>query len=559
MKTLTKTEIENIETENFIETEIKKDMLKHNLDHIVTRFPPEPNGYMHLGHLKAVTINFLMTEKFGGYTNLRFDDTNPAKEDMEYVKSWQDDIKWMGFEWKNLFFASDYYEKIYDYAVLLIKKGLAYVDDLSAEEINEYRGTFTQAGKNSPYRERSVEENLKLFEEMKNDKYADGEKCLRAKIDMASPNINMRDPVIYRIVHTQHYRQGNKWCIYPLYDFAHPLEDAIEGITHSLCSNDFEDHRPLYNWVVDNCDIKEKPRQIEFVRTNVTGTITGKRYLRKLIEMGKATGWDDPRFPTIQGMRARGYTPESLKNFVKKIGIAGSLVDRSVLEGCVRDDYNKIATRAMVVLSPLKVVITNYEGEEEIEIENNPNDENSKTHTAMFGKEIFIEQEDFMEDAPNKYFRLKPEGVVRLKGAYIIKCDKVIKDENGNIDHLECSYYPNSKSGSDESGIKVKGTIHWVNAKHNIDVTVNKIGTLFKDGAKFDKDNLEEIFNENSFSVTTAKAEKYLLECDEKSRFQFIRKGYYYLIKKEGEKLTFNETVSLKDNFKVEINEKTNK
>ena len=552
MKTLTSKEIENIETDNFIESEIKKDMLKYNLDHIVTRFPPEPNGYMHLGHLKAVTINFLMPEKFGGYTNLRFDDTNPTKEEMKYAEGWQEDIKWMGFEWKNLVFASDFYEKMYDCAVNLIKKGLAYVDDLSPEQINEYRGTFKQAGKNSPYRERSVEENLELFEKMRAGEFEDGQCCLRAKIDMASPNINMRDPVIYRILHKSHYRQQDKWCIYPLYDFAHPLEDAFENITHSLCSNDFEDHRPLYNWVIDNVDLncKIKPRQIEFVRTNITGTITGKRYLRKMIELGLATGWDDPRFPTIRGLRARGYTPESLKNFILQIGIAGSNVDRAMLENCVRDDYNKIASRAMVVLDPLKVEITNYTGEEEVEVVNNPNDDSAGTHKAIFSNEIYIEREDFMEDAPNKFFRLKPDGVVRLKDAYIIKCDEVIKDETGKVVKLKCSYFENSKSGNDQSGIKVKGTIHWVSAKHAVDVVINEFGTLVDESKTFTGDNIEEVFNKNSWNIKEAKAEAFVENTEEK-RFQFLRKGYYYLTKKENGKLVFNETVSLKDKFKT--------
>lgn len=553
MKTLTRNEIEQIETENFIESEIKKDMLKYNLNHIVTRFPPEPNGYMHIGHLKAVTINFLMPQKFGGYTNLRFDDTNPAKEDVEYTNGWQEDVRWMGFNWENLVYASDFYETMFDVAVNLIKKGLAYVDDLSAEEINKYRGTFIKAGTNSPFRDRTIEENLELFENMRAGKYADGEKCLRAKIDMASPNINMRDPVLVKVLHKPHYRQKDKYCVYPLYDFAHPLEDALEGITHSLCSNDFEDHRPLYEWVIDNCGIAKfpKPRQIEFVRTNITGTITGKRYLRKLVELGKATGWDDPRFPTIRGMRKRGYTPQSLKDFIAKIGIAGANVDRAMLENCVRDDYNKISTRVMAVFNPLKIVITNYKGEEELEVENNPNDENAGKHKVVFTNEIFIEQEDFMEDAPNKFFRLKPEGYVRLKGAYIIRCDKVVKDENGNINHLECSYIENSKSGQDESGIKVKGTIHWVSAKHHTKVVVNKFGTMLKEGAVFNGENLEEVFNEDSWQKQTALAENYVISCPEESRFQFIRKGYFYLVNKEGENLTFNEVVSLKDSFKV--------
>lgn len=551
MKTLTTSEIENLTTDNFIEAEIKKDMLKYGLNHVVTRFPPEPNGYMHVGHLKGVAINFAMSEKFGGYTNLRFDDTNPKKEDTKYVEGWQEDIRWMGYQWQNLVFASDTYEQMYNCAVTLIKKGLAYVDDLTPEEINEYRGTFTQPGKESPYRNRSTEENLNLFKQMREGKFADGEKCLRAKIDMSSPNMNMRDPVIYRIDRTTHYRQKNKWCIYPLYDFAHPLEDAFEGITHSLCSDDFEDHRPLYEWVVNNCDLpnKIKPRQIEFVRTNITNTITGKRYLRKLIEMGKAKDWDDPRFPTIRGLRKRGYTPSSLRDFVSRIGIAGAVVDSSLLEYCIRTELNNTATRVMVVLDPIKVIITNYDGSEELEIENNPNDENAGTHKTTFGREIYIEREDFMEDAPNKYFRLKPDGVVRLKGAYIIKCDKVVKDQNGNIDHLECSYYKESKSGNDISGIKVKGTIHWVNANTCVEVKINQFGTLFKKDVKFEKDNLEEAFNPDSWKVSKAFAEPYLLTCPEGSHFQFVRKGYYYLVSNQNGKLEFNETVSLKDSF----------
>jgi len=553
MKTLTRSELEKLTTDNFIEAEIKKDMLEKNLKYVVTRFPPEPNGFLHIGHTKALITNFGIAEKFGGYTNLRFDDTNPAKEDIKYAEGIIEDIKWLGLKWKNLYYASDYYEKMYDYAIKLIKKGLAYVDDLSPEELNEYRGTFNTIGKNSPYRDRTVEENLQLFADMRAGKFKDGECCLRAKIDMASANMNMRDPALYRILHTDHYRQGNKWCIYPMYDFAQSIEDAIEGITHSLCSNEYEDHRPLYNWVIENCDFHNtpNPRQIEFCRTNVVGYVMSKRYLKKLVDTGKCTGWDDPRFPTLRGMRARGYTPSSLHNFVSRIGIAGSIVDRSLLEYCVREELNKIAVRAMAVFEPIKVVITNYKGEEELDIENNPNDENAGTHKVKFGSEIYIEADDFMEDAPSKYFRLKPEGEVRLKGAYIIKCNKVVKDKNGKIEHLECTYYPESKSGSDNSGIKVKGTIHWVNAKDCLDIAVNKYGSLVKEGLSFDGNNLDEVFNENSWEKTTAKAEKYLLSCPLESRFQFIRKGYYYLIKKEGDKLTFNETVSLKDNFKI--------
>jgi len=552
MNTLTRFEIEAIETDNFIEAEIKKDMLEKNLNHIVTRFPPEPNGFLHIGHAKALITNFGISKKFGGYTNLRFDDTNPAKEDKKYVEEIIEDIKWLGLNWENLYFASDYYEKMYDYAVKLIKKGLAYVDDLSPEQVNEYRGTFNTPGKDSPFRDRTVELNLKLFEDMRAGKFKDGECCLRAKIDMASPNMNMRDPALYRILHTEHYRQGTKWCIYPMYDFAQSIEDAIEGVTHSLCSNEYVDHRPLYNWVIENCDFHNNPnpRQIEFVRTNIVGDVMSKRYLKQLVDMGKCTGWDDPRFPTIRGMRARGYTPSSLHNFVSRIGIAGSIVDRSLLEYCVREELNKIAIRAMAVFDPIKVIITNYEGEEDVEIENNPNDESAGTHKIKFAKEIYIEAEDFMEDAPNKYFRLKPDGDVRLKGAYIIRCNKVVKDKDGKIEHLLCTYFPDSKSGNDTSGVKVKSTIHWVNANDCLDITVNKYSTLIKEGSSFTGDNLDEVFNDESWQIVTLKAEKFLATCALESRFQFIRKGYYYLIKNEGDKLIFNETVSLKDNYK---------
>jgi len=552
MNTLTRLEIEAIETDNFIEAEIKKDMLEKNLNHIVTRFPPEPNGFLHIGHAKALITNFGISKKFGGYTNLRFDDTNPAKEDKKYVEEIIEDIKWLGLNWENLYFASDYYEKMYDYAVKLIKKGLAYVDDLSPEQVNEYRGTFNTPGKDSPFRDRTVELNLKLFEDMRAGKFKDGECCLRAKIDMASPNMNMRDPALYRILHTEHYRQGTKWCIYPMYDFAQSIEDAIEGVTHSLCSNEYVDHRPLYNWVIENCDFHNNPnpRQIEFVRTNIVGDVMSKRYLKQLVDMGKCTGWDDPRFPTIRGMRARGYTPSSLHNFVSRIGIAGSIVDRSLLEYCVREELNKIAIRAMAVFDPIKVIITNYEGEEDVEIENNPNDESAGTHKIKFAKEIYIEAEDFMEDAPNKYFRLKPDGDVRLKGAYIIRCNKVVKDKDGKIEHLLCTYFPDSKSGNDTSGVKVKSTIHWVNANDCLDITVNKYSTLIKEGSSFTGDNLDEVFNDESWQIVTLKAEKFLATCALESRFQFIRKGYYYLIKNEGDKLIFNETVSLKDNYK---------
>lgn len=463
---------------NFVHNAIDEDLKEGKYtEGIHTRFPPEPNGYLHIGHAKSICLNFGTAQKYNGLCNLRFDDTNPVKEDVEYVDSIQEDVKWLGFTWKDRkYYASDYFEKLYDYAVELIKRGKAYVDDLTADEIREYRGNLTEAGKESPYRNRSVEENLDLFTRMKNGEFADGEKVLRAKIDMASPNITMRDPVIYRIAHISHHRTGDAWCIYPMYDFAHPLSDAIEGITHSICTLEFEDHRPLYDWLLDSLgfDVNTRPRQIEFARLNITKMVMSKRKLRQLVEGGYVSGWDDPRMPTISGLRRRGYTAAAIRDFCERIGVAkaNSLVDVAMLEHCVREDLNAHANRIMAVLDPIKVVITNYPEDktEMLACENLPNTD--AKHYMPFSREIYIEREDFMEEAPKKFFRLKPEGEVRLKNAYIIKCEEVIKDEQGNIVELHCSYDPDSKTGGKTAGRKIKGTIHWVNASTALDAQV---------------------------------------------------------------------------------------
>ena len=453
---------------NFIYNAIDEDLKEGKYtEGVHTRFPPEPNGYLHIGHAKSICLNFGIARDYNGMCNLRFDDTNPTKEDVEYVDSIQEDVKWLGFTWKDRkFYASDYFEKLYGYAIKLIEAGKAYVDDLTAEQIREYRGTLTEPGKESPCRNRSVEENLDLFTRMKNGEFADGEKVLRAKIDMASPNITMRDPVIYRIAHIKHHRTGDAWCIYPMYDFAHPLSDAIEGITHSICTLEFEEHRPLYDWLLENLgfDKNTRPRQIEFARLNITKMVMSKRKLRQLVEGGYVSGWDDPRMPTISGLRRRGYTAAAIRDFCDRIGVAkaNSLVDVAMLEHCVREDLNAHAQRLMAVLDPIKVIITNYP-EDKMEMmacENLPTGDDK--HYMPFSREIYIEREDFMEDAPKKFFRLKPEGEVRLKNAYIIKCEEVIKDENGNIVELHCTYDPDSKSGGKTAGRKIKGTIHWV-------------------------------------------------------------------------------------------------
>jgi len=539
--------MENITPSNFIEQAIIDDIKEKNLKEIVTRFPPEPNGYTHIGHAKAICIDFLTAEKFGGYTNLRMDDTNPSKESEDCVRALMNDIEWLGFKWKNMYYASDYYPFIYDCAIDLIKQGKAFVCDLNAEQISSMRGTLTEPGKESPFRNRSIEENLKLFEEMKAGKYADGEKTLRAKIDMSHPNINMRDPVIYRIMHVHHFRQGDKWCIYPMYDFAHPLSDAYEGITHSLCSLEFEDHRPLYNWFVDNCRLLTgvKPRQIEFSRLNIEGTVLSKRYMQELINKNYVDGWDDPRLATIGALRRKGYTPGAIKEFCSRIGVtkANGTVQPHILEACVREELNRDAMRVVAILNPLKVNITNFDEVQDCLISNNPTVENSEKHVVKFSKELYIEQEDFMLAPTPKFFRLTPGGYVRLMSAYVIKCDNVVMNDNGEIDHLECSIIPDAK----EQGIKPKGTIHWLSRNHCEKVVVRKFNSVLKEGAVYSKGNLDEIINPNSMEERISYIEPFALTV--KGNMQFVRMGYYI----EDAKLStennriYIETVSLKD------------
>lgn len=543
---------------NFIQNEINDDLKNGRYSEgIHTRFPPEPNGYLHIGHAKSICLNFGLAQQYGGMCNLRFDDTNPVKEDVEYVDSIQADVKWLGFSWdKRMYYASDYFEKLYEFAVQLIKNGKAYVDDSNAEEIRAMRGTLTEAGKESPYRNRSVEENLALFEAMKQGEFADGEKVLRAKIDMASPNINMRDPVIYRIAHATHHRTGDAWCIYPMYDFAHPLSDAIEGITHSVCTLEFEDHRPLYDWCLESLgfDVNTRPRQIEFARLNLTNTVTSKRKLRQLVEEGYVAGWDDPRMPTISGLRRRGYTPAALRNFCSEVGVAkaNSLVDVAMLEHCIRDDLNNNADRIMAVLHPLKVVITNYpEGKKEYMLaENHPT---KGGHRYMpFSRELYIEQEDFMEDAPKKFFRLKPEGEVRLKHGYIIKCEEVIKDAEGNVVELHCTYDPDSKTGGATANRKVKGTIHWVSAADALEAEVRLYDYLIETDEKGEvpADFLNAV-NKNSLEVLQhVMVEPNAALTAEGTHYQFLRQGYYVVDKDSTpEHLVFNRVVGLKDSW----------
>lgn len=543
---------------NFIQNEINDDLKNGRYSEgIHTRFPPEPNGYLHIGHAKSICLNFGLAQQYGGMCNLRFDDTNPVKEDVEYVDSIQADVKWLGFSWdKRMYYASDYFEKLYEFAVQLIKNGKAYVDDSNAEEIRAMRGTLTEAGKESPYRNRSVEENLALFEAMKQGEFADGEKVLRAKIDMASPNINMRDPVIYRIAHATHHRTGDAWCIYPMYDFAHPLSDAIEGITHSICTLEFEDHRPLYDWCLESLgfDVNTRPRQIEFARLNLTNTVTSKRKLRQLVEEGYVAGWDDPRMPTISGLRRRGYTPAALRNFCSEVGVAkaNSLVDVAMLEHCIRDDLNNNADRIMAVLHPLKVVITNYpeDKKEYMLAENHPT---KGGHRYMpFSRELCIEQEDFMEDAPKKFFRLKPEGEVRLKHGYIIKCEEVIKDAEGNVVELHCTYDPDSKTGGATANRKVKGTIHWVSAADALEAEVRLYDYLIETDEKGEvpADFLNAV-NKNSLEVLQhVMVEPSAALTAEGTHYQFLRQGYYVVDKDSTpDHLVFNRVVGLKDSW----------
>ncbi len=541
-------------TANFIHSYINED-LKGELNKIHTRFPPEPNGYLHIGHAKSICFNFGVAKHYGGMCNLRFDDTNPAKEDVEYVNSIIDDIKWLGFDWEDrLYYASDYFEQIYGFAVELIKKGKAFVCDLSAEQMREYRGTLNSPGKDSPYRNRSVEENLDLFERMRNGEFTDGTRTLRAKIDMASPNINMRDPVIYRIAHLHHHNTGDKWCIYPMYDFAHPLEDAIEKITHSICTLEFEDHRPFYDWTINNLDFEVRPRQIEFAKLQLTNTIMGKRYLRQLVENGEVDGWDDPRMITIAGMRRRGYTPEAVRDFCERIGLskANSVVDFAFLEHCVREDLKEKAKVVMAVLDPIKVVITNYpdDVEELLPVENNPENPEMGERLVPFSKELYIERTDFMENAPSKFFRLTVGKEVRLKGAYFVKCEEVVKDESGNIVEIRCTYDPETKSGSGFTGRKVKGTIHWVSAKHGVKATARLLESLI-----IDDETAEAGFVKNPNSLVNMDCcvvEPAIKEATVEDRFQFLRNGYFCLdskLSKDGE-LVFNRIVGLKSSYK---------
>ena len=523
---------------------------------IHTRFPPEPNGYLHIGHAKSICLNFGTAEKYAGLCNLRFDDTNPTKEDTEYVDSIQEDIKWLGFSWGNRrYYASDYFEKLYEYACALIKYGLAYVDDLTAEEIRAYRGTLTEPGKESPCRSRSVAENLALFERMKAGEFPDGSRVLRAKVDMASPNITMRDPVIYRIAHAVHHRTGDAWCIYPMYDFAHPLSDAIENITHSLCTLEFEDHRPFYDWLLEvlEFDKNTRPRQIEFARLNVTNTITSKRKLRQLVEEGHVRGWDDPRMPTISGLRRRGYTPASIRDFCERIGVAksNSTVDVAMLEHCVREDLNEHAARVMAVLHPLKVVLTNYpeDKSEELLAENHPT--RGGKRYVPFSREIYIEREDFMEEPPKKFFRLRPGGEVRLKHAYIIKCEEVVKDEKGEITELRCTYDPESKSGGSAANRKVKGTLHWVSANDALDAEVRLYDYLLKTDDEETTADFIGSLNPYSLEVIEGvKVEPSLARTAEGTHYQFLRTGYFVVDKDtRPDRLVFNRVVGLKDSW----------
>ena len=536
---------------NFIEEIISQDLAAGKYKSILTRFPPEPNGYLHIGHAKSICLNFGLAKSFGGSTNLRFDDTNPAKEDIEYVDSIKEDVKWLGFEWVKECYASDYFDQLYSFAVQLIEKGLAYVDDSSAEEIAQQKGTPTVPGTGNAFRNRSIAENLDLFAGMKAGKYTDGEKVLRAKIDLASPNMHMRDPLLYRIKRAHHHRTGDAWCIYPMYDFAHGQSDSIEKITHSVCTLEFIPHRALYDWCIEQLGIYPS-HQYEFARLNMTYTVMSKRKLLQLVEEGHVESWDDPRMPTISGMRRRGYTPESIRDFCERIGIAKreNIIDFSLLEFCVREHLNKVAQRRMVVTNPIKLVITNFDkGEEILHSENNPEDPNGGTRDVPFSNELWIEREDFMEEPTKKYFRLGPGLSVRLKSAYIVTCESFEKDEAGNITKVFASYNPDSKSGQDTSGIHVKGTLHWVSAKHAVPVTLNEYDRLFsvEDLSSADGD-FKDYINPNSLKAVKAFAEPALVNDTLDARFQFLRKGYFYQDKNSTkDNLIFNRTVGLKD------------
>lgn len=577
----------NLTPPNFIKNIISEDLKSGKVKAVITRFPPEPNGYLHIGHAKAIWINFALADEFGGRTNLRFDDTNPVKEDVEYVNSIKEDVKWLGFDWEELHFASDYFEEMYNRAVRLIQKGKAYVDDLSADQIRELRGTLTEPGKNSPYRDRSIEENLDLFARMRAGEFKDGEKVLRAKIDMASPNINLRDPVIYRIVHASHHNTGDKWCIYPMYTFAHPLEDAIEGVTHSLCSTEFEDQRPFYDWTIAETEMPNVSHQYEFGRLNLTQTVTSKRKLKKLVEEGIVDGWDDPRMPTISGLRRRGYTPEAIKAFIYETGISKNFgsIDPKMLEHFIREDLKMKAPRTMAVLDPLKVVITNYpEGQTEwLEAENNSENPEMGSRQIPFSREIYIERDDFMENPPSKYFRLFPGNEVRLKNAYFVKCNDVIKDAEGNVVEIHCTYDPETKSGSGFIGRKVKGTIHWVEATQAVpaefrlyeplileeeaeetanvsleepvegledDVTVEASDTASEVA---EEKTFLDLINPNSLTIAHGYVEPNMKDAKPQDKFQFFRHGYFNVDTKYSQpgQPVFNRIVSLKSSFQL--------
>ena len=546
---------------NFIEQIVETDLKEEKYDTpIMTRFPPEPNGFLHIGHSKSIVLNFDLAQQYGGTTNLRFDDTNPTKEETKYVKAIQEDIKWLGFDWEGkVKFASDYFQQLYDFAVYLVKAGKAYVDDSSLEEIRRMRGTATTPGEESPYRNRSVEENLDLLEKMRKGEFEEGSRILRAKIDMANPNMQLRDPIMYRILHHEHHRTGNDWYIYPMYDWAHGQSDALEGVTHSICTLEFEVHRPLYDWFLDQLpDFSPRPKQIEFARLNLNYTVMSKRKLLQMVNEGHVAGWDDPRMPTISGLRRRGYSPAAIRNFARRVGVArrDNVIDVSLLEFSVREDLNKTASRVMAVLNPFKIVLTNYpEGQvENMEVVNNPEDPEGGSRTMPFSRELYIERDDFMEEPPNKkYFRLAPGKMVRLKAGYIIQCDEVHKNEVGEIESLSCSYVPESRSGSDTSGLKVKGTLHWVSAPHAKEVEVRLYDRLFLDedpDGHADKD-FKEFINPNSLEVLSSVfVEPSLASAKAGDRFQFMRKGYFAVDPDStDEKLIFNRTVTLRDNW----------
>ena len=547
-------------SKNFIEQEIDKDLAEGVYDHVCTRFPPEPNGYLHIGHAKSILLNYGLAQKYGGTFHMRFDDTNPTKEKTEFVESIKEDIQWLGADWgEHLYFASDYFDQMYECAVKLIKKGKAFVCDLTAEQMREYRGTLTEPGKESPYRNRSVEENLELFENMRAGKYQDGEKVLRAKIDMASPNINMRDPILYRVARMTHHNTGDKWCIYPMYDFAHPIEDAIEGITHSICTLEFEDHRPLYDWVVRECEFENPPRQIEFAKLYLTNVVTGKRYIKKLVEDGIVDGWDDPRLVSIAALRRRGFTPESIKMFIELCGVSKSQssVDYAMLEYCIREDLKMKRPRMMAVLDPIKLVIDNYpEGQVEyLDVANNLENEELGQRKVPFCRELYIEREDFMEEPPKKYFRLFPGNEVRLMHAYFVKCESFVKDENGNITEIHCTYDPETKAGSGFTGRKVKGTIHWVPAPYAQNAEVRLYENLVdEEKGVYNKEDGSLNLNPNSLTVIKdAYVEPSFADAKAYDSFQFVRNGYFCIDAKDStaEYPVFNRIVSLKSSFKL--------